>query len=86
MWHIKYTPQAQKDSIKIAQSGLKAKVYKLLSILNENPYKSPPKFEKLKGDLEGACSRRINNKHRLIYQILDKEKIVKIIRMWTHYE
>lgn len=81
-----YTKQAQNDAKKISQSGLKDKTVELLGIIAEDPFKSPPPFEKLIGDLSGACSRRINIQHRLVYQVFKKEKIVKIIRMWTHYE
>ena len=85
-WRIVYTIQAQRDARKIAPSGLKPRVERLLLLLKENPYQTPPPFEKLVGDLSGACSRRINIRHRLIYQILDDIRTVKIIRMWTHYE
>ncbi len=81
-----FTKQAQKDARKIADSGLKLKAEMLIEILHSNPFQKPPPYEKLVGDLSGAYSRRINIQHRLIYQILEKEKIVKIIRMWTHYE
>ena len=85
-WKLVYTSQTRKDAKKIAAAGLKEKVIFLLKILEQNPFQTPPPFEKLTGDLEGAYSRRINIQHRLVYQILDEEKIVKIIRMWTHYE
>jgi len=85
-WSVVYTKQAQKDARKIADAGLKPKAEKLLEILKSDPLQKPPSFEKLVGDLSGAYSRRINIQHRLVYQILEKEKIVKIIRMWTHYE
>ncbi|GBE08905.1 plasmid encoded toxin Txe [bacterium BMS3Abin11] len=85
-WKIVYTKQAQKDAKRISQSGLKNKAQLLLDILKESPLQNPPSFEKLVGDLAGAYSRRINIQHRLVYQIYEKEKIVKIIRMWTHYE
>jgi Txe/YoeB family toxin of toxin-antitoxin system len=85
-YRLVFTRQAQRDAKKISQAGLKTNVLKLLSILEENPRQSPPRYEKLLGDLEGAFSRRINIQHRLVYQILEEEKIVKIIRMWTHYE
>ena len=85
-WRIVYTNQAIKDSKKIESSNLKPRVVKLLSILKKNPYASPPPYEKLLGDLSGAYSRRINIQHRLVYQILDELKMVKILRMWTHYE
>lgn len=86
MWKIVYTKRAIEYIKLISEAGLKYKAQNLISILEQNPYKSPPKFEKLIGDLAGAYSKRINIKHRLVYQILDKEKIVKIIRMWTHYK
>ena len=86
MWRIVFTKQAQKDAKKIATSGLRSKVEQLLSLLKEDPLQSPPRFEKLMGDLSGAYSRRINIQHRLVYQLLEKEKIVKVLRMWTHYE
>jgi len=86
MWHLVFTKQAQKDAKKIAQSGLKPNTERLLQILKEDPYRSPPPYEKLLGDLSGAFSRRINVQHRLVYQILNDIKTVKVIRMWTHYE
>jgi toxin YoeB len=85
-WRIVYTVQAQRDARKIARSDLKPRVERLLSLIKENPYQAPPPFEKLVGDLSGACSRRINIQHRLIYQVLEEIRTVKIIRMWTHYE
>lgn len=85
-WKVIFTKQAQKDARKIADSGLRLKVEKLIEILQSNPFQKPPSYEKLIGDLSGAYSRRINIQHRLVYQILEKAKIVKIIRMWTHYE
>jgi len=85
-WRLVFTKQAQKDAKKIEQSGLKTQALKLLEILQNNPYQNPPPYEKLVGDLTGAFSRRINIQHRLIYQILDDIKTVKVIRMWTHYE
>ncbi len=85
-WRIVYTKQAQKDAIKIVTAGLKGKAERLLHILSENPYQSPPPYEKLIGDLSGAYSRRINIQHRLVYQILEEIRTVKVIRMWTHYE
>ena len=78
--------QAQKDAKKLIAAGLRSKAENLLIILRENPYQTPPPFEKLLGDLSGAYSRRINIQHRLVYQIIDDDKIVKAIRMWTHYE
>ena len=85
-WTIVYTRQAQKDAKKIASAGLKGKTLELLEILGRDPFQTPPPFEKLVGDLSGAFSRRINVQHRLVYQVLKKEKIVKVIRLWTHYE
>ena len=85
-WNLVFTKQAKKDSKKLASSGLKLKAQWLLDILRANPYQTPPPYEKLVGDLSGAYSRRINIQHRLVYQVLDNIKTVKIIRMWTHYE
>ena len=85
-WGIYYTKQAQKDARKIAEAGLRAKVETLIQLLTANPLQAPPPYEKLTGDLTGAYSRRINIQHRLVYQIFEKERAVKIIRMWTHYE
>lgn len=85
-WKIVYTKQAQKDAKKLVSAGLKNKAETLLDILKKNPFFKPPPYEKLVGDLAGAYSRRINIQHRLVYQIYEQEKIVKIIRMWTHYE
>jgi Txe/YoeB family toxin of toxin-antitoxin system len=85
-WELVYTSQARKDARKLALSGLRPQAERLLAILEQNPCQSPPPFEKLVGDLAGAYSRRINVQHRLVYQVLDKIKTVKIIRMWTHYE
>ena len=85
-WELVYTKQAQKDAKKLSASGLKNKAQKLLSIIKEDPFQNPPPFEKLVGDLSGAYSRRINIQHRIVYQIYEQEKIVKIIRLWTHYE
>ena len=85
-YRLVFTGQSQRDAKKISRAGLKKNVIKLLTILEENPYQSPPRYEKLLGDLEGAFSRRINIQHRLVYQILEEEKIVKVIRMWTHNE
>lgn len=85
-WRLVFTRQAVKDARKIAHSGLKPEVERLLEILKEDPYRNPPPYEKLLGDLSGACSRRINIQHRLVYQILNEIQTVKIIRMWTHYE
>jgi toxin YoeB len=85
-WRIVFTKQAQKDAKKLSASGLRPKTEKLIKILRDNPYQAPPPYEKLAGDLAGAHSRRTNIQHRLIYQIIEDEKTVKIIRMWTHYE
>ena len=84
-WQVLFTKQAQKDAKNIAKSGLREKAAVLLEVLARNPLQTPPPFEKLVGDLEGAYSRRINIQHRLVYQILKKEKVVKVIRMWSHY-
>ncbi|PZD74027.1 hypothetical protein C1752_01547 [Acaryochloris thomasi RCC1774] len=84
-WKLKYARQAQKDSSKLASANLKGKAEKLLNILTENPYQSPPPFEKLKGTSEPVYSRRINIQHRLVYQVLENEQVVKVLRMWTHY-
>ncbi|MDG1121801.1 MAG: Txe/YoeB family addiction module toxin [Glaciecola sp.] len=85
-WKVVYTKQAQKDAKKLASSGLKTKAKTLIDILKDDPYSSPPAFEKLIGDLSGAYSRRINIQHRLVYQILESEKVVKVLRLWSHYE
>ena len=85
-WRLVYTKQAQKDAKKLAAAGLKPKAQALLAILTENPYQTPPPFEKLVGDLSGAYSRRISIQHRLVYQVLDDAKTVKVLRMWTHYQ
>ena len=85
-WKLVYTKQAQKDAKKISHSGLRKNVEELQTILAKDPYQNPPSFEKLVGDLTGAYSRRINIQHRLVYQILDQENTVKILRLWTHYE
>ncbi|HEY3309151.1 MAG TPA: Txe/YoeB family addiction module toxin [Desulfuromonadaceae bacterium] len=85
-WRLVFTKQAQKDAKKIARSGLKQQAERLLELLKENPFLNPPPYEKLVGDLSGAYSRRINIQHRLVYQVLDDIKTVKVIRMWTHYE
>ncbi len=85
-WRIVYTRQAQKDAKKIAAAGLRPKAEKLLKILSENPFQTPPSYEKLMGDLSGAYSRRITIQHRLVYQVLQEVKTVKVIKMWTHYE
>ena len=86
MWTLYYTKQAQKDARKLASSGLKTKAQQLLAILQSDPLQTQPPFEKLVGDLTGAYSRRINIQHRLVYQVLEAEKAVKVLRLWTHYE
>lgn len=85
-WQLVFTKDALKDAKKLSDAGLRSKAEHLLAILQKNPYLSPPPFEKLIGDLEGAYSRRINIQHRLVYQVLKAEKVVKVIRMWSHYE
>jgi toxin YoeB len=85
-WRLLYTKQAQKDAKHLAASGLKPKAQELLHILADDPFRTPPPFEKLVGDLAGAYSRRINIQHRLVYQVLDDEHVVKVLRLWTHYE
>lgn len=85
-WKLVYTKQAQKDAKKLSRAGLQTKTEEILEILKNNPLHTPPPFEKLVGDLEGAYSRRINIQHRIVYQVLKRYKTVKVIRMWTHYE
>jgi Txe/YoeB family toxin of toxin-antitoxin system len=85
-WRLVYTKQAQKDAKKLAASGLKPRAEELLAILAEDPLGRPPPYEKLQGDLAGAYSRRINIQHRLVYQVLEKETVVKVLRLWSHYE
>ena len=85
-WRLVFTKQAKKDARRISRSGLKPQAIHLLEILKEDPYRNPPPYDKLLGDLSGACSRRINIQHRLVYQVIDDIKTVKIIRMWTHYK
>lgn len=86
MWQLHFTKQAQKDARKLAVSGLKPKAQELLEIVRQDPFANPPPFEKLVGDLSGAYSRRINIQHRLVYQVLEKERAIKVLRLWTHYE
>ena len=86
MWEIYYTKQAKKDAKKLASAGLKNKATELLDIVQHNPYQNPPPYEKLVGDLDGAYSRRINIQHRLVYQVLEDIRSVKVLRLWTHYE
>ena len=85
-WELYYTKQARKDAKKLASSNLRPQAERLLYILRKDPFQNPPSFEKLRGDLEGAYSRRINIQHRLVYQVYTEKKAVKVIRMWTHYE
>lgn len=86
-WKLVYTKQAQKDAKKLASSGgLKSKAQELLALISEDPYRKPPPFEKLIGDLSGAYSRRINIQHRLVYQVLEDERVVKVLRLWSHHE
>jgi Txe/YoeB family toxin of toxin-antitoxin system len=85
-WTLVYTQQAQKDAKKLGSTYLKTKAQRLLDVLAKNPYQNPPSYEKLVGDMAGAYSRRINIQHRLVYQVLDSMKTVKVLRMWTHYE
>jgi len=85
-WQLIYTKQAQKDAKKLASAGLKPKAEELLEILRQDPFRTPPPFEKLVGDLFGAYSRRLNIQHRLVYQVYEEERFVKVIRLWTHYE
>ena len=85
-WQLVFTKQAQKDAKRLASAGLKPKAQELLEILKNNPFPNPPPYEKLVGDLLGAYSRRLNIQHRIVYQVYERERIVKIIRLWTHYE
>jgi Txe/YoeB family toxin of toxin-antitoxin system len=85
-WRLVYTKQAQKDAAKLAAAGLKEKAIELLDIVAQNPFQTPPPYEKLVGDLTGAYSRRINVQHRLVYQVYRKERTVKVLRIWSHYE
>ena len=85
-WRLVYTKQANRDARKLNASGLKPKTQQLLSIIADDPYRNPPPFEKLVGDLTGAYSRRINIQHRLVCQILDEDRVVKVLRMWSRYE
>ncbi len=86
IWSIVFTKQAQKDARKIASSNLKPQAQRLLDIIARNPFQNPPPYEKLIGDFSGAYARRINIQHRLVYQIYEAERTVKVLRMWTHYE
>ncbi|WP_286822323.1 Txe/YoeB family addiction module toxin [Desulfobacter sp. UBA2225] len=86
IWKVVYAKQAQKDAKKLSTSGLKSKAEEIIDILKENPYQTPPSYEKLVGDLSGAYSRRLNIQHRIVYQVINADKIVKVLRMWTRYE
>lgn len=86
VWELRFTKRAQKDAKKLAAAGLKPKAEELLAILEQNPYENPPSYEKLKGDLQGVYSRRINIQHRLVYEVFEEERVVKVLSMWTHYE
>jgi Txe/YoeB family toxin of toxin-antitoxin system len=85
-WTLLYTKQAQKDARKLASGGLKARAEKLLRLIEKDPFATPPPYEKLVGDLAGAYSRRINIQHRLVYQVLESSRTIKVIRLWSHYE
>jgi toxin YoeB len=85
-WEVVFAKHAQKDAQKLAASGLKAKAQELLAIIRENPFQNPPPYEKLVGDLSSAYSRRINIQHRLVYEVLQEQRTVKVLRMWSHYE
>jgi Txe/YoeB family toxin of toxin-antitoxin system len=84
-WTVVYTKRAQKDAKKLAAAGLKSRTKALLALLAQDPFRHPPPFEKLIGDLKGAYSRRINIQHRLVYQVLEEERVVKVLRLWSHY-
>jgi Txe/YoeB family toxin of toxin-antitoxin system len=85
-WELAYSRQAQKDAKKLKAAGLKPKAEELLNILENNPFQTPPTFEKLLGDLAGTYSRRINIQHRLVYEVFEQEHVIRVLRMWTHYE
>lgn len=85
-WQLVYSKHAQKDAKKLAAAGLKDKALELLAVLAADPFQNPPPYEKLVGDLAGAYSRRINIQHRLVYEVFAKERVVRVLRMWTHYE
>ena len=86
MYNVIFMTQAQKDAKKLTASGLKQKALKLLTIIQSDPYQYPPEYEYLKGDMQGLISRRINKQHRLVYEVIEEDKIIKVYRMWTHYE
>ena len=85
-WSLVFSKHAQKDARKLAEAGLKPKAETLLAVLREDPYRKPPPYERLVGDLAGACSRRINIQHRLVYEVVEADRVVKVLRMWSHYE
>ena len=85
-WQVVYSKHAQKDAKKLAAAGLKARTQELLAVLDADPFQNPPPYEKLVGDLAGAYSRRINIQHRLVYEVFAKERVIRVLRMWTHYE
>jgi toxin YoeB len=86
IWEVVFTNQTQRDARKIAAAGLRSRVEKLLEIVRKDPFQTPPRFERLVGDLKGAYSRRISIQHRLVYEVLKQDRVVKVLRMWTHYE
>ncbi|PQJ95014.1 Txe/YoeB family addiction module toxin [Chromatium okenii] len=86
MYTVIFMTQAQKDAKNLAASNLKEKALNLINIIQQDPYKYPPDYEYLKGDMKGLISRRINKQHRLVYEVIEEDKIIKIYRMWTHYE
>ncbi|WP_289021041.1 Txe/YoeB family addiction module toxin [uncultured Desulfobacter sp.] len=86
IWRVVYTKQAQKDAKKLSTSGLKSKAEEIIDILKMNPFQTPPPYEKLIGDLSGAYSRRLNIQHRIVYQVINTDNVVKVLRMWTHYD
>jgi Txe/YoeB family toxin of toxin-antitoxin system len=85
-WSLVFSKHAQKDARKLAEAGLKPKAETLLAVIREDPYRNPPPYERLVGDLAGACSRRINIQHRLVYEVVEADRVVKVLRMWSHYE
>ena len=85
-YQLLYSKQSQKDAKKLSNNGLKTKTVELLALIRQDPYKNPPRYEKLVGDLAGAYSRRINIQHRLVYQVIEKDKLIRVLRMWSHYE
>lgn len=86
MWRAVFSKQAAKDAKKLSSSGLKPKAQALINLLEEDPFATPPRYERLVGDLSGMCSRRINIQHRLVYEVFEEERTVRVLRMWTHYE